>query len=332
MRKIIPNKVVHGGLLRTYSEHYGREMIDFSANFNPFPPSFAWKPDVSILSSYPDDTYHALKEVIARRFGCDVNEICVGNGSVEVIRSFAYASIGRGDRIRIDPPTFGEYEYAVRLAGGSCVPGEPNPAVRFVCNPNNPTGELLTKPNLEKMASDARKSGYILFIDEAFIELADPAQSMIASRSPNVFVLRSLTKSFSVPGLRFGFGRGDPDLIAQIERIRPPWTVNTFAEDFVLEAFAHYDELEESRRKIAIEREWLCDKFETLGLDFTPSSTNFILLNLHRDAGEFTGEMLKKDILVRDCTSFGLPSSIRVAVRNRDENRLLIEAFEACLH
>ena len=88
------------------------------------------------------------------------------------------------------------------------------------------------------------------FVDEAFIELADPRESLVDVREQPLFVLRSLTKSFAVPGIRFGYGFGDPDLIAKIETARPPWSVNAYAESFALEAFLHLDELETARAYI----------------------------------------------------------------------------------
>lgn len=332
MKFNLPDKVEHGGKIRSFSKTGESEILDFSANLNPFPPQMSWKPDISLLSSYPDDRYNTLKSAIARLFQRKVEEISVGNGSVEVIRSFAYAQIRHGTIARIDPPTFGEYAFSVRLAGGECTSKDPNAKVRFVCNPNNPTGELCQKNDLLVILDDAEKKGQILFIDEAFIELSDPGQSLMDFVSPNLFILRSFTKSFSVPGLRFGFGCGDPDLIESMEMIRPPWTVNAFAEDFALHALDHYDELEKSRKQIEIERQWLSGMFSEIGIEYLPSSTNFILLNIHRNASEITGKMLKHNLLVRDCRSFGLPQSIRVAVRTRYENRQLVEALEACLH
>lgn len=172
--------------------------------------------------------------------------------------------------------------------------------------------------------------GSSLFLDEAFIDLADPRASVADLRDPDLFVLRSLTKSFAVPGIRFGFGFGDPELIDAIERTRPPWTVNRYAEIFAISAIRHLSDLEQSRQFIARNRESLGKSIQSLG--FTPhqSDTNYILINTGRQASELTAELLAKGVLVRDCTSFGLPESIRVAVRTEDENQVLLEALSAC--
>ena len=326
-----PDRVEHGGRVRWHQDAEGRRPLDFSANLNPFPPDIPWKPDPALLSDYPDDTYHAVRSLIARNFHLKEEEITLGNGSIEVLRSFCYASIRPGDLVRVDPPTFGEYALSAGLAGGRVKSRVRDARVRFICNPNNPTGTLLSREALSSELEITRSEGGVLCIDEAFIELADPQESLIGIRDPSLFILRSLTKAFAVPGLRFGFGVGEPDLVAQMEVIRPPWNVNAFAADFACVALSHYHELEESRRRIAEERAWLMAALRERGIEMVPPSANFILLRLSRDASPFTAEMLARGVLVRDCTSFGLSQSIRIAVRTREENRVFLEAFDACM-
>jgi threonine-phosphate decarboxylase len=176
------------------------------------------------------------------------------------------------------------------------------------------------------------KSGGLLFCDEAFIELSDPAQSMVDVQDPNLFVLHSLTKSFSVPGIRFGYGFGDPDIIDKIEITRPPWSVNAFAEAYAMEAFKHLGELETSRAAIARERNWLTDQINALGMRCNASSANYILVEYGQNVTLLCAALAHHDILVRDCTSFELPTCFRIAVRKREENQTLVEALSACMH
>ena len=331
MRKDLPERMEHGGRVRWHCMRESDELIDFSANINPYPPIIPWTPDPSVLKDYPDDRYEALKEVIGSTFGRDATEITVGNGSVELIRAFCSAVLGEGDTACIQPPTFAEYEMAARLTGARCTADASGAAVRFLCNPNNPTGRLSTRPEILGALDETAEEGGYLFIDEAFIELADPRQSVVDVSHEHLFTLRSLTKSFSVPGIRFGYGFGAPELIERMETVRLPWTVNAFAEAFAIEAFRHYDLLEHSREQIAREREWLCGRLTALGLAYEPPSANYILMEVPLEAGMLVARLLPHGILARDCRSFGLPRHIRVAVRTRGENRQLIEAFEACL-
>jgi len=257
----------------------------------------------------------------------------VGNGSIEIIRVFCSVAL-KGDKkyFFTESPTFGEYDLSARLAGASKVHTAKKADVSFICNPNNPTGALLAKSDMNRHLERTKSHGGLLFCDEAFIELADPAQSMADVSDPHLFVLHSLTKSFSVPGLRFGYGFGEPELIEKIEITRPPWSVNAYAEAFALEAFRHWDELAASRAAIARERALLLKEIDALGFHCNPSSANFLLVECGWDVAAFCNALANHDVLVRDCTSFGLPTCIRVAVRGRDENRVLIEALSACMH
>ena len=328
MERPIPERALHGGLAR--SEQDERGWLDFSANLNPFPPRVDWVPDPACLEHYPDDGYPALREAIARTFGRRSDEVTVGNGSIEVIRAFCLATLGPGDRVCIDRPTFGEYRVAAELAGAHVTTEIDGAAARFLCNPNNPTGTLLSRPAIEAIL-EATPATARFFVDEAFIELADPSASMMDVADDRVFVLRSMTKAFSVPGLRLGFGFGDPELIDRCERCRTPWSVNAFAEAFALAALREYPMLERSRQRIRAERERLVADLVALGFEPLPAAANFVCLHSPVPVDKLVAGLAARRIRVRDCASFSLPGTIRVAVRTRDENRRLLEGVEACL-
>jgi len=333
MNTDFPKRVVHGGTGKQQREKTKKNMLDFSASTNPFAPVFEWHCDPALLGDYPDDEYHRLKTRIASTFHRDFEEICVGNGSIEIIRVFCSVALkGNNKYFFTETPTFGEYDLSARLAGASKVHAAKKADVSFVCNPNNPTGILLGKTDMNRHLENIKFHGGLLFCDEAFIQLSDPAQSMADVSDPHLFVLHSLTKSFSVPGIRFGYGFGDPELIEKIEITRPPWSVNAYAEAYALEAFRHMDELAASRTAISRERKWLSDEIDALGLHCNPSSANFLLIECGWDVAVFCTALAHHDVLVRNCMSFGLPTCIRVAVRRRDENRVLIEALSACMH
>lgn len=327
MNRDLPKKVVHGGKVRQFSQESGDAVIDFSANLNPWPPAVPLDIPEKIVTCYPDDRYQVLKEMIAGRFHRPVEEIAVGNGSIELIRIFCLAALSQGDRVRIRQPTFGEYEMSSRLAGAFPAGDGEQAAVGFLCNPNNPTGTLLSRSSV----LDQRSGVKMLFVDEAFIELSDICQSVAAIRDPAVFVCRSLTKCFSVPGIRFGYGFGDPDLIDRMETIRPPWSVNAIAEHYAIRAMGVFDELAQSRIRIRAEREWLVSALHDLPLKVHTSDTNFLLLTFPCDVTTLCADLSREGILVRDCHSFGLPDSIRIAVRTREENCRLLEAMGRCM-
>ena len=326
-----PEREVHGGTGKRQREKTGKNVLDFSASINPFPPVFLWDIDLSILEQYPDDRYYELKEKIGRIFCRAPSEICVGNGSIELIRVFCLITLSGNKKFFTESHTFGEYALSARLAGAHRTKNPLESDVAFLCNPNNPSGTLRTKLEMTSYLEEIKSCRGMLFCDEAFIELSDPAQSVVGVHDPALFVLHSLTKSFSVPGIRFGYGFGDADLIEKIEITRPPWSVNAFAEAYALLAFQHWDELEKSRADIAIERAILAEGINALGLNCCPSSANFLLIECGRNVTPLCNCLTNRDILVRNCTSFGLPTCVRVAVRTRDENRIFLEALSACI-
>jgi len=332
LKRDLPPRVEHGGLAKRCRERTGRTFIDFSASLNPFPPCIGTVAPPDLFDHYPDDSYTALKEKIGSLFGRKPDEIAVGNGSIEIIRTYCQWMFRNGGGALTDPLTFGEYLLSVELAGGHRSGGTEDPVVHFICNPNNPTGQLRKRDDILALLDTYSGTETSLFLDEAFIELADPDQSLSGNRVPGLLVLRSLTKSFSVPGLRFGYAFGEPDLITALETLRPPWSVNALAEQYALDAFTHYGELAESRVKIKTERDFLIAGLGGLGFQVVPSSTNFILVHTGKPVAPLCRCLLDRDILVRDCTSFGLPHSIRIAVRNRADNKFLLEAISGCLH
>jgi threonine-phosphate decarboxylase len=329
-----PKRVIHGGTGKRQREKTQENVLDFSASVNPFPPGIDWHCDPQDLSGYPDDTYSGLKERIGTVFSRDPEEICVGNGSIEIVRVFCSVTLGRTEGTRhffIEPPTFGEYELSARLAGAERTASPGKADVQFICNPNNPTGTLLTRAELLHRLETVKPHPGILFCDEAFISLADPEESLVNIRDPHLFVLHSLTKSFAVPGLRIGFGFGNRDLVDKIETARSPWCVNAYAEAFAMEALLHIDELADSRRRITKERNRLISAISGLNLTCYPSSVNFLLVDCGRDVLSLCEALAYRNILVRNCASFGLPNCIRIAVRTPDENSQLLEALGSCV-
>ena len=172
-----PKRVIHGGTGKRQREKTRENVLDFSASVNPFPPKIDWYCNPADVSAYPDDTYSELKERIGAVFSRDPAEICVGNGSIDIIRVFCFVMLGRGAGTRhffIEHPTFGEYELSARLAGAQRTENPRNADVQFVCNPNNPNGTLLRKADLLHILETRKAQNGFLFCDEAFISLADP--------------------------------------------------------------------------------------------------------------------------------------------------------------
>lgn len=341
----------HGGRVREASACLGSEPLDFSANINPLgspPLKDVLKEEMEKLGQYPDNRYTEFREAAAAFVGVDARNIVPGNGSSEIIRLFAETALEDEDLAIIPFPTFGEYENQSRLFGAAILRTNLGPSGQveiddsalvdakaiFLCNPNNPTGCLLPKSQIVDLAKRCERSETFLLVDEAFIELSDPEQSVVrlAPEMEYLVVMRSLTKSFGVPGLRLGFGVSNSLLAEVMNRARIPWSISSIASAGGVELFKHTDHLEKSRKLIRTELAWLTGQLESLGLRPVESKVNFILVDVRPtriSSGELARRMIAEGILIRDCQSFGLGDGfIRVAVRNRDENERLVCALK----
>jgi len=318
------------------------------------------------IRHYPDNRYLRLRGAFAdfvERYTypsspkyskkITAENIIPANGSSEMIRLFAETVIRRGDRVIIPAPTFDEYAFQCQLFGATvqyCDYSQileltstelSDASAVFLCNPNNPTGDLVSRSDVMGLADRCSDHETFLFVDEAFIELADPAQSIAHAvlGSDFVIVLRSLTKVFAVPGLRIGFGIASRELAELLNRARLVWNVGAPAEItgmHLMNASMKSDYLERSIDLIRKEREYLTKGLIDRGFTPLKSNINFILVDItdaNMDSHELTQELLEHGVLVRDCASFRNLGAgyIRVAVRTREENQMLLRAVDAVL-
>lgn len=352
----------HGGRIAEYIDA-DQPIIDFSANLNPMgmPNVPTMIREIEGIFHYPDNNYPELRAVSA-----DFVEACSGtngttritaenivptNGSSELIRLFAETVIERGDRVIIPAPTFDEYAFQCRLFGADVQYPDYSKILElssdqisdasavFLCNPNNPTGDLIAGDDVRQLSDRCSDAETFLFVDEAFIELSDPAQSVAHSVFDSDFVVvsRSLTKVFAVPGLRLGFGIASTGVAELLNHARLVWNVGAPAEAIGRELMGACMEGDYLKRSIALiqkESGYLMEAFTSRGFSPHESAANFILVDISSagmDSQEMVERMAGNGILVRDCATFqGLDRRhVRVAVRTREENRMLMRAIDA---
>ena len=342
---------IHGGLDEAELRALGlqsRQVIDFSSNINPLGPSDGVRRAAAeaVLSSYPDRRSLILREALAARLGVRTENILVGNGSTELIHLLARACLRPGDSCIIFQPTFGEYEAAASQAGADTVPiraGERQgflwsvetavreiervrPRLAFLCNPNNPTGVYLSRDAVEEIQKAVAGSG-LLVLDDAYVSLADRGWDTIPQlRHGGVAILRSMTKDHALAGVRLGYLVAEADLIAMMGELQPSWSVNAVAQAAGLAALGDEPHLDEARRVVSESKRYLCEALATLGIPTDDSAANFILARVG-NAPKIRTALLQRGIAVRDCTSFGLPKHIRIAIRRREECAILVEAL-----
>lgn len=357
---------LHGGKIWEIAQETGiepRELLDFSANINPLGPSqkaiSAIRDNLWKLPHYPEPDSTTLRHRIAKRFSTTLDSVVVGNGSTEIIHLFAEASLQRKGKVIIPQPTFAEYEAATRRFGGQTrlvfarpgaftLPldemdseiGSETKAV-FICNPNNPTGELIERKRILETIERAEKKNIPVLIDETFIEFSEKEQDStlvhLAPNSPNLIVLRSLTKMYALTGLRVGYAIGHRAIIKSILKRKEPWNINCLAEAATIASLSDEDYVKRTKELTKRERHFLQTQLRRIqGLEPFPSETNFILVctrETKRTSHEIQSNLLKKGIIVRDCSSFrGLDHFfIRVAVKRRAHNKRLITALSEIL-
>ena len=186
---------------------------------------------------------------------------------------------------------------------------------------------------MEKIVKTAEKKSSLVFVDETFIELvpdSNPSLVKTLKSYENLFILRSFTKSFGLAGLRIGYGLGSKKIIEVLQRVKIPWNVNYIAQMAASAALCYSDFLEKSQQNIKKEYSFLINALSKINwLSYYPSSTNFILIKTKINSKKLQKKLLKKNILVRDCSTFcGLDENyIRIAVKNRIQNKLLLEAL-----
>lgn len=347
IRNLAP--AIHGGLDYAELESLGVEpesLLDFSVSSNPFgpPPGLRLYTNRTLVSRYPDSACGSLRRAIAEKLGLSPENILVGSGSTELIRLCALAYLGQQDRAIILEPTFGEYEAACQIAGASIIKQrfheEDNfspdlkataelvrlhsPRLVFLNNPNNPTGTYVGYRETAGLLTAMEKS--MLVLDEAYVGFVEqPWSPLDMVKEGRLLVLRSMTKDYSLSGLRLGYAIAHADIIRDLSRVCPPWNVNGPAQQAALHALRQDAFLAKSRGSVLKAKNYLVRELTSLGYRCLPSRTNFFLVEVG-NAALFRRCLLQRGVLVRDCSSFGLPQYVRIAPLRMKECRLLIEA------
>lgn len=341
----------HGGNIHTASQKTGiplNEIIDFSASINPLGVTktavAAIRRGISLLPHYPEPFADSLASCIARRYSLPPESLVCGNGSTELIYLIPRAL--KPKRILITAPAFSEYEKACKSAQKSEVRSlklrpesefdiDPEAFIKsmkgcnlaFLCNPNNPTGRLLRKKDILKIADAAKELGCYLVVDEAFMDFClDETVIKYVSRNPYLIVLRSMAKFYALAGLRIGFGVFPLKIAQEIKIQKEPWTVNCLADAVGRAVLNDTGYQAKSLEMIRREKRFLEISLDRLAIEYIRSSANYYLIKM-KNAQKVIRDLSKKGILLRDCSNFdGLGETyIRISVRSRKENRILLK-------
>ena len=336
----------HGG-----DVYDGEIRLDFSANTNPYgTPRGVLDAMSAVLTrvhQYPDPYCRELVKAISEFEGVPKDWILCGSGAAELI--YSYCEALRPETAMELAPTFSEYALALERVGCRVeryslkkenhfslteeflpVLARIRPDVLFLCNPNNPTGQVIGLPLLEKILNLCHRQGTALFVDECFLDLSDDGVSLKARLGdhPKLFLLKAFTKSYGMAGVRLGYCLcSDPALLEKMSHTVQPWNVSTLAQAAGVAALQERAFLQKTRALIPVERQWLKGQLEALGFWVCPSRANYLLFQGRPDLRE---QLRKQGIAIRSCGNYhGLEQGwYRIAVRLHEENERLIQAMK----
>ncbi len=300
---------------------------------------------------YPDDTCFELKNTLAAHWDLAPDHFVIGNGSDEVIHFLALAFLdsSRGDEVIFASPSFVQYKAAAMLADCAfhAIPLDSEmrhdlPAMKarisdktrlvFVCTPNNPTGTTVSRADFETFLEDL-PSHVIVVLDEAYAEYVegDAPRAVDYIYGHNVMGLRTFSKAYAIAGTRVGYGVARPEIIALLQQVRGPFNVNTIAQVAAIAALGDQEHIAHSVEVNAQGRAQLETAFNEMGLEYVPSQANFVLVNIGIDASASFNELLKRGVIVRTGTPFGLDTWLRVTVGTAPMNERFIAALREIL-
>jgi threonine-phosphate decarboxylase len=328
--------VTHGGNIFETSREHGwdwREVIDFSASINPLgpPPAVfeAIREALDRIRHYPEREPSALRRSLAEAWGVDEAQLLLGNGATELLHWIA--RVCPQPVVSLATPTFSEFHRAyplARLVPVSDPQSWPHEGLFILTQPNNPIGAAICP---ERLGEWLLGTANPVLIDESFLEFsALPSAARLLERRPQLWILRSLTKFYALPGLRIGALLASAEQVRRWRPDREPWQVNVLAEAAAMAAIADEEFSRRTLDFVSSERTWLAEQVASIrGAHPGPSQANYLFVSLDHAAAPLCRHLLEKRILIRDCTSCpGVDGeAVRIAVRTRAENQRLIATW-----
>lgn len=331
-----------------------KEVIKLASNENPLGPSpkavKAIKGALGKINRYPEGGCFYLRQDLSKKLKVSPENLIFGNGSDEIIDIIIKTFCREDEEILTSEVSFLEYKIIAQQNGRltrtvplmdfkydlSALKKNIGPKTRviFIANPNNPTGSYVSKKEVEGFLLNLPENILVVF-DEAYFEFVDqndfPDVIKYIEKGKNVMLLRTFSKIYGLAGLRIGYGIAKKEFIQYLERCRQPFNVNLLAQEAAQAALSDATFVKKSKKIAAEGKEYLYQSLEKMGIEYIPSATNFILLNLKRDGIEVFKKLLKKGVIIRDMRQYGLKDFIRVTVGTKKENRKFVVALKKVL-
>jgi histidinol-phosphate aminotransferase len=331
-----------------------KRWVKLASNENVLGPSpkavAAIRRELSNLHMYPEGPCPDLRKALARRCSVAEENVVISNGADNLLVLIAGAFLNEGEEAVMATPTFSMYPTVTRIMGGkpvevklkaythdlSSMLEKVNRKTKlvFVCNPNNPTGTIVIRKELDAFLAKIPE-GVILILDEAYWDFADSPEyprglSYVREGKP-VILLRTFSKVYGLAGLRVGYAVGRGDLMDCLYRVREPFPVHRLGQAGAVAALEDKAHAEKSIRMVIEGRRYLYRELDRMGLFYLPSQANFIFMDLGKDSKEVFQDLLGEGVIIRPGTIWGYPTFARVTVGGPKENQRFIKALKKVL-
>ncbi|MFA5931574.1 MAG: histidinol-phosphate transaminase [archaeon] len=329
------------------------KFVKLASNENSFGPSkkaiLSMKGAIKKAHIYPDGNYFSLKTTISKKFGVGNENIALGNGSNELIELIGHTLLEEGDEVIVSQYCFAIYPIVAKLFGATpvVVPAKEyghdlqamlnaitdKTKLVFIANPNNPTGTLASKNEVEAFLAGVPKNVMVV-MDEAYTEYLsapiDLVKKIQTNEMPNLCILRTFSKMYALAGLRVGFAIAHPEFISALEKVRAPFNINVVAESAAIAALSDEARVKKIRGLNLKGIKFLESNFKKMNLEYVPSKTNFVLVKVGDGAKVFSS-LQKEGVIVRPVANYSLPNWIRVTSGTPNENKKFIKALKKVL-
>jgi len=347
-----------GRPIEEVQREYGlKRVIKLASNENPLGPSpkalAAIGRHAREVHLYPDGNVFYLREALSRCLNVRPEQLMFGNGSDELIIWLALTYLSPRDSIIISQYSFVRYQMAAQLIGArwKTIPligwrhdvramaeaVSRRTRMIFLANPENPVGTMVGRKEFERFLK-AIPRRVMIVLDQAYFEYVRAKDYFngidYLKRYPNLVVLRTFSKIYGLAGLRIGYGVAHPQIVSDVDRVRPPFNVNRLAQEAAIAALEDVEFVRKSIESNEAGRRYLYGEFERLGLEYIPSQTNFVLVRAGRerlDGNAVAQAMMRHGVIVRPMACFGLRDYVRITIGRPEENRLAIRVLRQCL-
>ena len=292
------------------------------------------------LNLYPDDNYTQLKEAIVNYIGCKIENISVGNGSSELLDLCVKTFVDTNELILSLDPTFSMYSIYAKIVNSRYIGAgegndftinvddviksikENNPKLTIICNPNNPTGTTIKRDDVLRIV---KSTDNVVIVDEAYMEFSNESVVDEIENYDNLIVVKTMSKAFSMAGIRTGYLIANEELVKTIEKVRPPYNLNSISALLATKALKQKDKMLSYVENLKVEREKIYEKLLDMGVKAYKSGANFVFFSSKVD--NLAEKLIDNDVLIR---KFGgkLDNYYRVTVGSKEENEAFLNAMK----